>query len=154
MGGGDKKRWRDFAHTVLVLSARARNAQRESGRSSPRGEHTQLPASRRFVRRFECNLLAAATSGFTLPKAEVLAEGGGLGITIDDRDNEIRVTLQLKGFAALTGYAGREARLVSADGAIDYAFRFSEGGTGLCVLANAPAVHTALSSLSVLVAED
>jgi len=155
MDAGDKKHLRDFAHTILVLSARVRaqNAQREAGRLSSLSRYKQASLPRRFVPRFELNLLAAATGNLNLPKAEILAEGGGLGITIVEREDEVQVTLQLKGFASLTAYAGREARLVSSDGSIDYAFRFSEGGTGLCVLANSPGIRAALGSLTVQIAE-
>jgi hypothetical protein len=88
-----------------------------------------------------------------LPKTEVSAEGGDLGLTIEAREDGLRVTVQLYGFAALHAHGGHEARLVSASGVIDYAFRFSRKGTGVCVLADTPQVRAGLANCTVLVAD-
>ena len=149
--------WRNFAHTIMVITARARVQDRGrsvDGAIPRRRKGDRVPDSSTYIPRFEITLLAAAaSSSFTLPKAEIPAESGGLGITIEDGVTEIQVTLQLKGFAALSANAGREARLVSSDGVIDYAFRFSEAGTGTCVLAASPEVRASIVNLSVLVSD-
>jgi hypothetical protein len=145
MNGNDNARKRDFAHTVMVITARAL-AEHEM-RTSGAAEQTN------FAPHYQITLLAASPGEtIALPKSEVTAEGGNLGITFEEREDGLKVTLQLRGYAALQAHGGREARLVSSNGAIDYAFRFSRQGTGICLLADAPEVREGLARCSVLVA--
>jgi hypothetical protein len=138
----DKKAWHDFAHTLRVVTAAAL-----ARHDLLRGQ----VGSPRFVKRFEVMLLAAAAESVALPKSDVIALGGGLAVAFEEREEGLWVKLQLKGFAALQANANRQARLVSANGAIDYAFCFGGTGGAVCVLANVPDVRLGLASLTVLV---
>lgn len=140
-----RKGWRDFAHSLAVIAASA-HARHELTQIAPR------PAG--FVRRFEVALLAAAGhAGLELPKDAILATKGDLRAAIDERTEEIWVTLQILHYAALRQNGGRRAQLISENGAIDYAFRFSETGTAVCVLANDISVKQGLESFAIYVAE-
>ena len=138
--GGDERRWLDFAHTAVVLTASAL-AQEEiaNGRGAPR------------IARFAFDLLAAADPGQVTLPGRLTASGNELSATVEEGSGEIRVVLQLKGFGALKENAGRAGRLVSVNGAIDYAFRFGERGSALCVLAETPAIRDGLKAFSVFV---
>lgn len=139
----DARQWRDFAHTVSVLTANALAAHERTASGAP----AALPAPR-----FEFEVLAAAEEADAkLPGTEFLARGSALGATIEERPGELWINLQLKGFAALSEAAGREARLVSANGAIDYRFRFSDRGTAVCVVADTRQVREGLKHFSVAV---
>jgi hypothetical protein len=147
MTDGDARQWRDFLDALDALTAMAKGdveaaaAARE--RSSP--GPCWRPA-------FAVELLAASRpEGVELPETEFLSESAELAVRIAISDFELRVTLQLQGFAALEEYAGREARLVSDNGAIDYRLRFSPLGAAVCALANKPAVREGLRSFKVLV---
>lgn len=140
--------WRDFLHTLDVLTASAQ-ADLEAAEASA----TAPPA--RWRRGFTVELLAAAApEGVVLPETEVLGEGAELGVHIVPSDFELRVTLQLQGFAALDRYGGQEARVVSANGAIDYRVRFSRSGAAVCALANTPGVREGLGKFLVLFRAD
>lgn len=138
----DSRSWLNFAHTLRVQAAAAL-----ARHDLLMGQHQRL----RFVRRFELTLLAAATESVSLPKSDVVAQGGGLVMAFEERRDEIWVRLQLKGFAALRANADRQARLVSSNGAVEYAFHFGSTGGAVCVLANVPEVRAALASLAVFV---
>lgn len=140
----DIKRKRDFAHTLLVITARALAEHEIRSATSTQGR----------AKRYQITLLAAAPGeAVALPKSEVSADGGELGITIEEQEDGLRIKVQLYGFAALQAHGGRAARLVSANGAIDYAFRFSGQGTGVCMLADTPEVRAGLASCSVVVVD-
>lgn len=142
----DAPLWRDFAHTVSVLTASALAAN-EAGAPAARGAAP--------LRQFDFELLAAAgDTQVKLPQSELLARGSELGVTIEEQADELWLKLQLKGFAALRENAGREARLVSANGAIDYRFRFSGKGAAVCVVADTPEVREGLRSFSIAVNGD
>jgi hypothetical protein len=142
MTDDEKRKWADFAHTLRVVTASA--LARQELQLSP-----SLPPI--FRKRYELTLLAAAGSTVTLPRGEVVVPGGGLTIAFEEGQGGIRVRLQLKGYAALRSNADRQARLVSSNGAIDYAFRFGRSGGAVCVLAGSPEVREGLSNLAVLV---
>jgi len=141
----EKKKWRDFAHTLRVLTA-STFARHEISRT-----HGHLD---RLVKRYEVELLAAASADqLSLPQSSVTAAGGSLSVSFEERGTELWVRLQLKGFTALSELAGREARLKSANGAVDVGFRFSGEGTAVCVLSNEPAVREGLARFEVLEVE-
>jgi hypothetical protein len=138
--GGDNQEWRDFLRTLDVLTASAKADLEAEEASAPQWR----PA-------FAVELLAAAhAEGVRLPETEILCEGNELAVQIAPSDFELRVTLQLQGFAALDQYGGQEARVVSANGAIDYRVRFSASGTAVCMLANKPKIREGLGKFSVL----
>ncbi len=142
----DAKRWHDFRHTALVLTASAlaeHDLATAGGRARPR------------IATFAFDLLAAAGASDVKLPSELLSPGTDLAATFDfGRAGEIRVSLQLKGFAALKENAGRPARLMSANGAIDYAFRFGDRGAAICVLADTSAVRDGLKAFLVVVEQD
>lgn len=142
MTEGENRKWADFAHTLRVVTASAL-ARHELQRTQ------SLPPI--FRKHFELTLLAAAGSTVTLPRAEVVVPGGGLTIAFEERQEGIRVRLQLKGYAALQSNANRQARLVSSNGAIDYAFRFGSSGGAVCVVGDMPEIREGLMRLAVLV---
>jgi hypothetical protein len=142
--GGDNQEWRDFLRTLDVLTASAK-ADLEAGEAS--GPQWR-PA-------FTAELLAAAQpEGVKLPETEILCEGNELAVQIASSDFELRVALQLQGFSALDQYGGQEARVVSANGAIDYRVRFSASGSAICMLANKPKIREGLGKFSVLFQTD
>jgi hypothetical protein len=142
----DAKLWRDFRHTMRVITASAlaqHDLAATGGRAAPR------------VTTFTFDLLAAAAAADVRLPERRLSTGSELAAELDDsRAGEIRLSLQLKGFAALKENAGRPARLVSANGAIDYAFRFGDHGGAVCVLADMPEVRDGLKAFSVLVEQE
>lgn len=156
MTKSEKDKWQDFAYTLRVLTASAL-ARYDSGKDSDpeefRSEDDQARAAirtARFVPMYEVTLRAASDSlSSRLPKSEVAAKGGGLSVLIAERAGQIIVTLQLKGFTALRRGAGREARLVSANGAVNCEFRFSNKGTGVCELVDDPEVRQGLARMTV-----
>jgi hypothetical protein len=129
----DRQMWRDFDHTVRVVTARAL-AEIDVNHGAP-------------VTRFAVTLLAAAGStGINLPTGEVLAEGRQLGIRIVTHTGELAVTLQLKGFAALTAHKRQPGRLTTLSGTFDVLFQFSERGTAICLLPDTPEVRLGLQT--------
>lgn len=143
-GNGGPSMWRDFAHSLRVVVASATAASALDGAAL---------AARPVQRQFNIALLAAAGAhGIILPDEEFTVEGGELAILIEQHPvaAEITVRLQLKGFAALQTSAGREARLVSDNRAIDYDFRFSGRGTATCILQDSSDVRAGLLSFQVL----
>ncbi len=140
------KAWRDFVHTAKVLLASAL-ARHEMARHAVMKTEAAGSAP---VRVFEFELLAAASRlEMRFEGGEVLARGGGLKAVIAELDGELNVKLQLLGYSTLKQAAGREARLVSDNGAIDYAFRFSKTGAATCVLANTVEVKQGLGHFTV-----
>ncbi len=133
--------WRDFLYTLDVVTNSA-VADLEAGTGN-------------WVKGFDVILLAAASEGgLKLPESEVLAEGSELGITMLSEGPEMKLNLQLQGFAALDTYGGRAARLVSENGAIDYRLRFSDGGAATCMLSDAPKVREGLGRFAVFFLEN
>jgi hypothetical protein len=152
----DRKLWRDFAHTLTVAMASALAADdraRENAKQVldlPTGRLPSGPPTDR-TKQFDIRLLAAAGAEFVLPQQEILTPDGAVGVRFDPRAGEIRIHLQLKGFAALSGFADRAGRLTGGDGIIDHVFRFDQGGAALCVLADNPNVRAALGELRIIV---
>jgi hypothetical protein len=141
-----RKMWRNFAHSVAVATASVL-ARHELTKASPK------PPT--FVKRFTITPLAAAGEAeLKLPGSAMLAQGGDLQVTFEDRPGEIWVALQILRYAALRENAGQEARLVSTNGAINYAFRFSGAGQAVCVLSDDPNVRAGLKSFAIHVATD
>jgi hypothetical protein len=152
----DRKLRRDFAHTLTVTVASALAAddlahrrQKETADNVQGGRPSNLRETR--VRRFEIRLLAAAGTELALPRQEILTPDGAIGIRFEPSDGEIRVHLQLKGFAALSSFARRAGRLTGGDGVVDHVFRFDQDGAALCVLADSPVIRAALGNLRILV---
>jgi hypothetical protein len=95
---------------------------------------------------FEVDMLAAAgAQGFSEGTSEVLAIGSELGAQIVPLEQGVEVKLQLQGFPALEAFGGRPARLVSANGAIDYRLRFDTEGAARCLLSDTPRIREGLS---------
>jgi hypothetical protein len=137
--GGDQK-WRDFLRTLDALTASAKG-DLEAADASDDGWR---PA-------FDVELLAAASpDGISLPETEILCAGAELAARIAESDFELRLTLQLQGFATLDQYGGREARVVSENSAIDYRICFSASGAAVCLLANKPKIREGLGKFAVL----
>jgi hypothetical protein len=132
---GGANPWHDFAHTVRVLTAS----------SIARHDHTSFAiAARPVLRQFTVTLLAAApSSGISLPMTEFLVDGGALGVLVDDRStkDEIRVVLQLKGYAALQQSAGRDVQ-------------FSDRGAAVCVLEDLHEIRDGLFNFTVSTLDD
>lgn len=101
-------------------------------------------------RRFEFRLLAAADSEHPVPPMQGWHDLQHLlkanATTVGD---EIRLSLQAEGFAALLCVAGFGAHLTSPDGAIDIHFYFDRAGYALVVLAESPDVRQALQHFHV-----
>ena len=94
---------------------------------------------------FDFQLMAAATSASpALPEAAWLDLSRLLSITVSHEQNDLVLTLQAQGFAALQRIAGRQARLDSADGLLQIPFGFDATGTGRLQLADQPEVRDAL----------
>ena len=102
---------------------------------------------RRYAgRQYEFRLLAAA--GLPVPELPVRGWhdlGRSLRIQVVQAAHELRISIQAEGFAALQRVANRAARLESPDGTIDVHFHFDSAGSGLAVLADAPATRQALA---------
>jgi hypothetical protein len=154
--------WGDFAHTVQVItaSAVARHAMDVAGGgrvAASAGTGGRLPANRSIVKQFNITLLAAsAATGFALPMTEFLVDGGMLGVLIDERTvkGEIRIVLQLKGYAAMQQSAGREAYIVSDNGSIDTIIQFSPRGAAFFVLDDLPGVRAGLRNFKLMTLDD
>jgi hypothetical protein len=141
--GTSRKHWQDFAHTIRVVAA------------SSLSRHAQSP--RPVLRQFTVTLLAAsASTGISLPMTEFLVDGGALGVLVDDRSikDEIRVVLQLKGYAALQQSAGRDVHVRSDNGAIDCVVQFSDRGAAVCVLEDLDEVRDGLFNFTVSTLDD
>jgi hypothetical protein len=155
--------WRDFAHTVQVItaSALARHhldaAVGASMPATPASASAGFPPNRVVLKQFNITLLAAsAATGFALPMTEFLVDGGTLGVLIDERTvkGEIRIVLQLKGYAAMQQSAGREAYVVSDNGSIDTIVQFSPRGAAFFVLDDLPGVRVGLRNFKLLTLGD
>lgn len=132
----ERRRWRDFDHTVRVIVARAL-VEREL---SPRA----------LAGRYIVTLLAAAgTAGLSLPKAEILADGSQLGVRIETEDSALKITLQLRGFAALKAHAGHHGRLISADTTVEVPFQFDRNGTAYCFMTDTQVSRSGLEKFAI-----
>lgn len=141
-----KRRWGDFEFTVGVLTASA--IAELDAKTSGQG------AAKAF-RTFAFQRLAAASDPSPrLPTTPISAHGRELDVSFEVRDDGIWARFQLKGRSALLGNAGREARLVSVNGAIDTRFRFGKDGSAICVLANRDEVRDGLQDFAVHVMSD
>ncbi len=139
-----KQEWRGFLKTIDLLTAAA---------LSELDAEAELKSGR-WERKFEVVLLAAASQdGVRLPESEVLSEGSELAVTITPEDEQLFLKLQLQGFATLDQFGGREARLVSDNGAIDYRFRFGTSGSAICVLADRVRIREGLGKFAVFFQE-
>jgi hypothetical protein len=137
----ERKFWRDFAHTLTVTMASALAADDVARRDESL-----------CTRTFEFTLLAATgQQGFVLPREERLTADGTMGLRFEEGPGEIRVLLQLKGFAAIAAFGGRTARLVSLNGAVYYEFRFDSRGAAACTLADDAHVREGLRGLRVAI---
>jgi hypothetical protein len=108
----------------------------------------------RVERRFEFRLLAAA--GQETP--ELPARGWHdlrrlLKIQALTLGSELRLSIQAEGYAALRRVAGRNARLTSADGALDVRFRFDGAGNAFAALESTASVRNALAHLRLVLDE-
>ncbi|MCK1389022.1 hypothetical protein [Bradyrhizobium sp. 21] len=100
---------------------------------------------------FEFKLLAAADSEQPrLPSRDWSDRRQMLSAEIEEVDAELRVTFQSMGYAALRQFAGRAARMLSNDGAIDVAFRFDSQGRSVAIVANSPLTRQAMINFRVL----
>jgi hypothetical protein len=144
VSNGKKQEWRGFLKTIDLLTAAAlEELEAQAGHESTRWE-----------RKFEVVLLAAASAeGIRLPESEVLSQGSELGVTITPGNEQLFLKLQLQGFATLDQFGGREARLVSENGAIDYRFRFAASGQAICILADRLSVREGLGKFAILFQE-
>jgi hypothetical protein len=146
-----RNKWQDFAHTVRVVAASSISRHELSHRANA------TTAPRPVLRQFTVTLLAAAPSaGISLPMTEFLVDGGALGVLVDDRSikDEIRVVLQLKGYAALQQSAGRDVHVLSDNGAIDCIVQFSDRGAAVCVLEDLDEVRDGLFNFTVSTLDD
>ncbi len=140
----ERQEWRGFLQAIDFLTAAAL--------ADLDAEAELKPSS--WERRFEIVLLAAAgEDGVQLPGSEVLSEGNELGIRIAPDSGQLLLKLQLQGFAALDEFGGREARLVSDNGAINYRFRFNSGGAATCVLSDRTHVREGLGKFAIFFTE-
>ena len=145
--------WRDLSHTVSVLVASATAAdalETDASNRKPAEKAPDRPVA--TIYRFE--LLAAEAGTVKLPEGQVATRDGGLLAQFAIVGDDLNVALQLTGYAALRQSAGRECRMKSADGVIDYQFRFDKSGKATCVLANTEAVRTALRDFQIDVLDD
>ena len=100
---------------------------------------------RRALSQFEFRLLAAASQSAPTPPAQGWYDlKRSLHINVTMLENELRLSLQAQGYAALQRVAGRGGQLVSPDRAIDVHLRFDAAGYALIVLANSLPVRHAL----------
>jgi len=129
----------DMAYTVDVLVA---SALARADLQSLRGQ---------AERRFEFKLLAAA--GHAVPG---LPEAGWhdlrrlLKVEISPLNQELRLSMQAEGYAALQRVARQSARLYSADGRIDLRVSFDATGRALAVLTDTAAIRGALGHFYVM----
>ena len=132
----------DMAYTVdvVIASALARGDFDASVRAS--------------ARRFEFRLLAAASEPEPgLPLAGWHDLRRLLKLEIGVIHQELRLSLQAEGYAALQRVARRSARLYSPDGRIDLRLSFDSVGRALAVLADTAEIRAALTHVYVLVEE-
>ena len=141
----EQKKYDDFLHTARVVIARAvAEQEREAFGKS---------AGRRIATRIPVMALAAASYDLTLPTSEVSAQGGQLGIRFEPTGDKIKVTLQFKGFSAVSAGANRAGRLVSANRAIDSSIQFDGRGKAICVLLDVPEIREGLLAFDVEIVE-
>jgi hypothetical protein len=131
-----RRGWRDFNHTVRVIIARVVTEQELSPRA--------------LTGRYLVTLLAAAgTAGLNLPKSEVLAEGSQVGIRIETEGAALKITMQLRGFAALKAHAGCHGRLISADAMVEVPFQFDRTGTAVCFMTDTQVARAGLEKFAI-----
>jgi hypothetical protein len=142
MTDAHRKNWQDFKFTVDVIIAAA--LAREDI-AAVRSRDAQATSTLRF------NLLAAAASeDAVLPQGEWQDTRQLVSTAVREQDGELRITFQAQGFAALTRVTGRAARMVSANGEIEVAFRFDSGGRAIAVLADNADVRRALTDFMIV----
>src|SRR5262249_46286240 len=136
-----RKSWRDFKFTVdVILSA-----------ALAREDLAEIQASETPSAALRFNLLAAsATETPALPANEWRDTRQLVSASFSESEGELRVTFQALGYAAMTRFAGRAARMVSSDGEIEIAFRFDSGGRGIAVLSDSSGVRQALADFSIV----
>ena len=135
----DKKSWNDFNFTidVILATALARDdlAQAREGQAST----------------FKFTLLAAADSEVpAFPASGWRDTRQFLSTALVEKAGELRMSFQAVGYAAMTRVAGKAARMVSADGEIEVAFRFDNQARGIAVLADTAAVRHALTDFLIV----
>lgn len=136
--------WRAFLEAIDMVTASA--LAELDAESEPMSEWRCI---------FQVELLAAAGSDTVrLPETGVLSEGSDLGVTVTPEHRGLVVRLQLQGFATLDRFGGRDARLLSDNGAIDYRCVFSRGGAAVCILADEPHVRAGLCKCAVFFKEE
>jgi hypothetical protein len=121
MSTSRSKAHRDFEHTVRVVTARIHAGDTFTSR---------VP-----TQQFVFSLKAASSAiGTQLPRGEILAPGSQLGVSMVAQGNNLRITIQLKGFKALQAHRGKPGRLISEDGRVHVPFRFDEKGAATCLM--------------------
>jgi hypothetical protein len=138
----DAKRWRDFKFTVdVVLAAALAREDLAEFRAADTASFGAL----------HFKLLAASTSEQPRLPAEPWSDVSQMvSASLEESAGDLRMTFQAIGYAAMTYVAGKGARIVSADGEIEVAFRFDAGGRGIAVLADNAAVRRALADFSIV----
>jgi hypothetical protein len=125
-----------FTVEVLIASARARRDLRR--------------LERRAAGRFHFRLLAAATEDMARPPLEgwhdVKRQLKIQAVTVGE---ELQISLQAEGYAALRLVALAAARLVSPDGALNVRFRFDRSGNAFAALHANESVLRALADFRV-----
>jgi hypothetical protein len=142
MDDAQRKGWRNFKFTVDVILAAAL-----AHDDLVEAQSNEQPA--RSALRF--NLLAAAAAEDpALPRSEWRDTQQLVTASLIEHDGELRIAFQALGFAALTRFAGRAARLVSSDGQIEIGFRFDSGGHGFAALADNQDIRRALADFLIV----
>ena len=161
----DKKFWRDFAHTVEVITGRAL-AEQERHTSKVAVTETVVPFAsragragtgehRRYVGHFELERLAAASAEeLSVRKGELYTRDGNIVGKFAPNDGHLRLSLQLKGYALLSAYGGRMARLTCFNGVQSDTFRFDERGSAELELPDDAATQEGLGRVTLDFAED
>ena len=135
----DKKAWRDFAHaTGVLLGAALAEFEAEASSEAPSG----------CVFAFEL-MAAASDAAFHFPDGAVQAREGGMTANLRSHEGEMRLELQLVGYAALQDGAGHQARLRTRDGAIDQVLAFDQQGSVVCSFAEEASLRQSLSAFTV-----
>ncbi len=160
----DKKPWRDFAHTVEVITGSAlaeherhtsKVAATETVPSATRTGRAGGGKPRHYVTLFELERLAAASAEeLSVRKGELYTRDGNIVGKFAPNDGHLRLSLQLKGYALLSTYGGRMARLTCFNGVQSDSFRFDERGSAELELPDDAATQEGLGRVTLDFSED
>ena len=137
-----ERRYRAVAHTIEVVVAAATVKE-------------ELRLDGLVERQYEFRLLAAAArevpelpeSGWHDLQRQIKVHAVAVG-------EELQLSLQAHGYAALHQVAGRGARLTSSDGVLDVRFRFDPSGNAFTALQASEAVYRALAHFHLIMDKD